>query len=319
MISNIEGFVDVPSQFRKSLSVAASKNMRVNYCCLPAIVLFLSFLAGRCDCQTDIVPVNSINDRTVFEDDQLIPTKLHVVDPWIRPPRSVAVQQALGQPGNFIAYPNIAVTPFDRIKFVIRPVARTSSQTQRHGVYLNTNKTRVQEYLDGSRANPCTDPFYTSDNVCQVMSNQGLNGTSCPEHITLFPLMEIFGNSGQIEYTASGLDTLAASYGVETASGSRILSFDCPWIQGRDVPTVGRGADSHCTNGMFILVEVLPAPTKSPTNAPTQLPTNSPTQVPTSVPTQLPTNSPTQVPTSAPTQLPTKSPTRRKRSRKGMK
>ena len=51
------------------------------------------------------------------------------------------------------------------------------------------------------------------------------------------------------------LGDLAEKYGVETNTGSRILAFDCPWIQGRN--DEGGGRTSHCIGGMYQIVEVL--------------------------------------------------------------
>ena len=48
---------------------------------------------------------------------------------------------------------------------------------------------------------------------------------------------------------------LRSLYGIETGTGSRILAFDCPWIQGRN--DEGGGRTSHCLGGMFQIVEVL--------------------------------------------------------------
>jgi len=68
--------------------------------------------------------------------------------------------------------------------------------------------------------------------------------------------MEIFGASGVIPYTTSELGALAEKYGVETETGSRVLAFDCPWIQGRNDEWGGHRT-SHCVRGMFQIVEVL--------------------------------------------------------------
>ena len=231
--------------------------MRVNApsCLLNALALVrISSLLPTCSSQ--FVPLESLDDVSIsLGSGNIVETKLHVVDPWIRPPRGVETQQGIGAPGDFDNYPRIAVTPFDRIKFIMRPIAREGGNTQRHGVYVITNKQLVQDYLDGKSEHPCGEPVYTEDNICQVVENQGLNGTDCPDRVTLFPLLEIFGSSGEIEYTASGLASLADSYGVETSSGSKILAFDCPWIQGRKDD--GSGRTSHCIGGMFLTVEVL--------------------------------------------------------------
>jgi len=48
---------------------------------------------------------------------------------------------------------------------------------------------------------------------------------------------------------------IAKKYGVVTETGSRVLAFDCPWIQGRN--DEGSGRTSHCIGGMFLVVEVL--------------------------------------------------------------
>merc|ERR1712238_72957 len=95
------------------------------------------------------------------------------------------------------------------------------------------------------------------EDLCQVIDYQGLNATDCPAHETLFPLLEIFGGSGEIEYTTDSrrLASLAESYGVETQTGSKVLAFDCPWIQGRN--DEGSGRTSHCIGGMYLIVEVL--------------------------------------------------------------
>jgi hypothetical protein len=219
---------------------------------LASISLFSSLKGGSCD---TIVPLKSIDDVSVFVDGTVIPTQLHVVDPWIRPPRGVETQQAHGLPGDFDLYPKITVTPFDRIKFNMRPIAREGSNTQRHGVYVITEKQIVRDFLDGKSDHPCGEPVYTEDDLCQVVEYQGLNATNCPARETLFPLLEIFGSSGEIEYTVSGLAALAESYGVETETGSKVLAFDCPWIQGRN--TEGSGSTSHCIGGMYLIAEVV--------------------------------------------------------------
>merc|ERR1719273_630449 len=223
---------------------------------LASVIALISFFAG-CDCQSEssILAVKSVDDVSVFQDGRVIPTQLHVVDPWIRPPRGVETQQAIGMPGDFDLYPRVTVTPFDRIKFIMRPILREGVNTQRHGVYVITDKKLVQDYLDGTTEHPCGEPIYTEDKLCQVVQYEGLNATDCPSHTTLFPMLEIFGDSGEIEYTASGLGSLAESYGVTTETGSKVLAFDCPWIQGRKDD--GTGRTSHCIGGMFFIAEVL--------------------------------------------------------------
>ena len=104
------------------------------------------------------------------------------------------------------------------------------------------------------RASSSGEPVYTDEDLCQVVEYEGINATSCPSRETLFPLMEIFGSSGVIPYTAFYLGDLAEKYGVETDTGSRVLAFDCPWIQGRN--DEGGGRTSHCIGGMYQIVEV---------------------------------------------------------------
>lgn len=225
---------------------------------LASTLMLSSFIVGKCDddSNTTIVPVTVSEGVSVFVDGTVVPTQKHVVDPWIRPPRGVPTQQAIGLLGDFNGYPKIVASPFDSIEFLMRPVARVGSNTQRHGVYLITEKQLVKDYLDGKSEHPCGEPIYTSENVCQVVEFQGLNATDCPSRETLFPLLEIFGGSGVIGYTVSeSLGALAEEYGVETETGSRILAFDCPWIQGRN--DEGSGRTSHCIGGMFQMVEVL--------------------------------------------------------------
>ncbi len=144
------------------------------------------------------VPLKSLDDVTVSVGRNVIPTQLHVVDPWIRPPRTVETQQAIGTPGDFDLYPRIKVTPHDRIKFAMRPIAREGSNTQRHGVYVITDKQLVRDYLDGKTEHPCSEPAYTEERPCQVVEYQGLNATDCPARETLFPLLEIFGGGGEV-------------------------------------------------------------------------------------------------------------------------
>lgn len=220
---------------------------------LASISLLHSLMVGNCE---TIIPLTSFDDVSVSVDGTVIPTQLHVVDPWIRPPRGVETQQAQGAAGDFELYPRIKVTPFDRIKFNMRPIAREGDNTQRHGVYVITNRVLVRDYLDGKSEHPCGEPVYTKEDPCQVVEYQGLNATGCPARETLFPLLEIFGSSGEIEYTVSGLAALAESYGVETDTGSKVLAFDCPWIQGRD--GVGSGRTSHGIGGMYLIAEVIP-------------------------------------------------------------
>mmetsp|Transcript_16966 Transcript_16966/g.26522 ORF Transcript_16966/g.26522 Transcript_16966/m.26522 type:complete len:275 (+) Transcript_16966:126-950(+) len=225
---------------------------------LTLVLLASSFTAGFCDDvdSTIIVPTTSSNSVSVqVSMGKVIKTQKHVVDPWIRPPRGVAKQQAIGMPGDFDDYPKIIATPLDSIEFLMRPVNRVGDNTQRHGVYVITEKQLVQDYLDGKSEHPCGQPVYTSEDLCQVVEYQGLNATNCLSRETLFPLMEIFGASGVIPYTTSDLGALADKYGVETDTGSHILAFDCPWIQGRD--DEGSGRTSHCIGGMFQIVEVL--------------------------------------------------------------
>lgn len=219
---------------------------------LACILLVFPFTVIKCD---TIVPMTSSDSLPVFVDGKIVQTKKHVVDPWIRPPRGVPTQQAIGMAGDFDGYPRIIASPFDTIEFLMRPVDRVGPNTQRHGVYVITDKNLVQDYLDGKTDHPCGDPVYTAQDLCQVVEFQGLNATDCPSRETLFPLLEIFGGSGVIGYTAYDLGTLAERYGVATETGSRILSFDCPWIQGRN--DEGSGRTSHCIGGMFQIVEVL--------------------------------------------------------------
>jgi hypothetical protein len=226
------------------------------------VVLLSTFIAvGGCNGQV-IVPLTSTDDVIVLRGKEKVQTQLHVVDPWIRPPRGTATQFAIGKLGDFSGYPRIMATPFDRIKFVMRPVDRgvNVDNTQRHGVYVITNKQLVQNYLDGVSEHPCGMPTATTEEVCQVVEFEGLQSTACPDHATLFPLLEIFGTAGEIEYTAFDLGGLAAQYGVELENGNRVLAFDCPWIQGRSELV---GTSSHCTGGMFLIVEVeAPPPPK---------------------------------------------------------
>lgn len=232
-------------QFARKLNAATA---------LASISLLSSFMTVNSD---DIVPLKSLDDVSISVDgNNIITTKVHVVDPWIRPPRGVATQQALGLAGDFDLYPRITATGFDRIRFNMRPIAREGTNTQRHGVYVITDKQLVRDYLDGNSEHPCGEPVYTEEKLCQVVEYQGLNATDCPARKTLFPLLEIFGSSGDIEYTAYGLSALAESYGVETKTGSKVLAFDCPWIQGRN--DEGSGRTSHCIGGMYLIVEVLP-------------------------------------------------------------
>jgi len=140
----------------------------------------------------------------------------------------------------------------ERITFVHRTIGRT----QRHGVYLITNKTLVQDYLDDKTDTPCGPNVYTLEDVCQVVSDTGLNGTSCPNRETLFPLMELFGSSGGVSYTTPELGTLADTYGVELENGNKVLVFDCPWIQGRPGTPNTPGRTSHCIGGMYLIAEV---------------------------------------------------------------
>lgn len=224
---------------------------------LTLIGLAYSFAVGMCDddVNTAIVPTTSSKSMSVMMDGKVVQARKHKVDPWIRPPRGVATQQAIGMSGDFDGYPKIIATPLDSIKFLMRPVNRVGDNTQRHGVYVITDKQIVQDYLDGKTQHPCGEPVYTDVELCQVVEYQGLNATNCPSRETLFPLMKIFGSSGVVPYTASGLGALADKYGVETDTGSRVLAFDCPWIQGRNEE--GGGRTSHCIGGMYQIVEVL--------------------------------------------------------------
>lgn len=217
---------------------------------------FLSSFAPSCSGQ-QLVPLTSVEDLPISRGSggDVVPTRLHVADPWIRPPRGVATQQAIGMPGDFDGYPNVTATPFDRIKFVMRPILREGANTQRHGVYVITDKQLVRDYLDGKTEHPCGAAAWTDDDICQVVEHQGLNATDCPSRATLFPLLEIKGDGGTIEYTASGLGDLAAAHGVEGTNGGKVLAFDCPWVQGRKDD--GTGRTSHCIEGMFLMVEVL--------------------------------------------------------------
>ena len=225
---------------------------------LVSTLILSSFIVGKCDddSNTTIIPATVSDGVPVYVNGTVVPTQKHVADPWIRLPRGVPTQQAIGLPGGFNGYPKIIASPFDSIEFLMCPIARVESNTQRHGVYLITEKQLVQDYLDGKSEHPCSEPIYTSENICQVVEFQGLNATDCPSRETLFPLLEIFGDSGVIGYTVLELlGALADEYGVETETGSRILAFDCPWIQGRNKE--GGGRISHCIGGMFQMVEVL--------------------------------------------------------------
>lgn len=222
---------------------------------LAFLSLVSTFMVGSSE---TIVPLKSFEDMPVVTDGKAVKTELHVVDPWIRPPRGVETQQAIGLAGDFDLYPRIKVGPFDRIEFNMRPIQREGDNKQRHGVYVISNKQLVQDYLDGTTEHPCGEPVYTDENLCQVVEYQGLNATDCPSRETLFPLLEIFGDSGEIGYTASGLGDLGDKYGVDTESGNKILAFDCPWIQGRN--DEGGGRTSHCIGGMYLIVEVQAEP-----------------------------------------------------------
>lgn len=144
---------------------------------------------------------------------------IHVVDPWIRPPRGNTAQYAVDVPGDFEGYPSLeAASPLDRITFYHRTIGRT----QRHGVYVITNQTLVQDYLNGTTDTPCGPNLYTPDAVCQVASDTGLNGTNCPNRVTLFPLMEIFGSTGAVVYTTPELGYLADMYGYDDGQGKQV-------------------------------------------------------------------------------------------------
>ena len=93
-----------------------------------------------------IVPVTSSDAMPVYLDGTVIPTQRFVVDPWIRPPRNVSTQQAIGRGGDFEEYPIIMASPYDTIEFVMRPIDRSGDNTQRHGVYVITEPHFVQEY-----------------------------------------------------------------------------------------------------------------------------------------------------------------------------
>ena len=86
-----------------------------------------------------------------------------------------------------------------------------------------TDKTIVQDYLDGTTKHPCGPLVYTDEKSCLVVKYEGLNATDCEYRETLFPLLEIKGDSGMIEYTVSNLGELT----------------------------------SHCIGGMYAVVEVL--------------------------------------------------------------
>jgi len=228
---------------------------------LASIFLSSCFTVGTCDntTTTTIVPLTSSDDLSVFVDGKVYQRQKHVVDPWIRPPRGKTTQQAIGMAGDFDGYPRIIASPFDDIEFLMRPIVYsmrkgTFSNKQRHGVYVITEKQLVQDYLDGKSEHPCGEPVYTAEDLCQVVEYQGLNATDCPSRETLFPLLEIFGDSGVIGYTVTELGSLAEQYGVATGNGSLALAFDCPWIQKRNEE--GSGGTSHCIGGMFVIVEV---------------------------------------------------------------
>ena len=77
-------------------------------------------------------------------------------------------------PGDFDLYPRITVTLFKEIKFVMRPIAEQGwPSMQRHGVYIITNKTIVQDYLDRKSKNLYGDPVYTQEKICQVVECEG--------------------------------------------------------------------------------------------------------------------------------------------------
>lgn len=240
--------------------------------CWPVTIerLFLIFatVANLCRSQEEdvIIPVKSHNGVVVIRPEEgvrtMFPTKVHVVDPWIRPPRGAPSQQALDQPGDFALYPRIVASPWDRIDFIMRPIVREGDNTQRHGVYLITDHDLIRDYMEGRTDNPCGEPVFTETDLCQVMSHQGLNGTSCPHRQTLFPLVEIFGASGTIPYSVTNLEELANRYGLpyptdDAGSGRHIVVFDCPWIQGRANVD---GRVTHCTGGMYLVVEVMDTP-----------------------------------------------------------
>jgi len=209
------------------------------------LVAVLLATCGNTLAQDLIVPLSS--SEALVPGGQVV----HVVDPWIRPPRNVTTQYAMDVPGNFEGYPRLQAKALERVTFVHRTIGRT----QRHGVYVMTNAAIVQDYLDGKVETPCGPAEWTVQDVCQVASDTGLNGTSCPNRQTLFPLMEIFGNSGGIEYTTPELGYLANLYGVQHGN-KKVLIFDCPWVQGRpDTPNTP-GRTSHCIGGMYLVVEV---------------------------------------------------------------
>lgn len=223
---------------------------------IAGFLLLVSAGITRAESTDKIQPVRTESSLTMSG------PKLHLVDPWIRPPRNSTRQFAVDMPGDFDGYPRLLAMPGERIKFVHRPIVQ--HRTQRHGVYVITNKSLVKEYLDGKSPDPCGPAIWTNDAVCQVVQDTGLNGTDCPNRVTLFPLMEIFGHDNAINYTTPELGKLADQYGIlETESGSRMLAFDCPWVQGRPESANTPGRTSHCKGGMYIIVEVLKAEEKS--------------------------------------------------------
>jgi len=196
---------------------------------------------------TDIVPY--FRQRSVVQQGH----HLHFVDPWIRPPRNDTLQEAPAKPGNFNGYPKIVASRMERITFIMRGLSRP----QRHGVYINMNQTLVTDFLNNVTSHPCGPAVFTTDKLCKALSNSsGLNTTDCPNRLTLFPLVEMFGSPGTLEYTTPELGPLADLYGIPTGKNSRTLIFDCPHIQGRNEAPLVPGTTSHCIGGMYVVVEV---------------------------------------------------------------
>lgn len=183
---------------------------------------------------------------------------LHFVDPWIVPP-NITTWQAANRPGFFASFPTIVAFPTERITFVMRDVFRGPAVPQmRHGVYLNTNRTLVTDYLNNVTMDPCGPPIFTSTAQCLALtSTNGLNTTDCPFRLTLFPLVEYFGSPGTLEYTTPELGPLAALYGVPTKHGSHVLVFDCPNLYVRPPAVNVPGPGSHCSVGHYVVVEVM--------------------------------------------------------------
>lgn len=206
----------------------------------------------------DINPVQKHTQTTSGGD-------VYVVDPWIRPPRGAESLEAVDKAGNFDGYPTVQAVESDRIDFVSRPIERNDAgmdgdNVQRHGVYVVTD---LSVYDDDV---PCPPLDWTNEQPCQV-TVQGLNATSCPGYYTLFPMVEVRGNSGYITYTTPVLQELAADYG-RMKDGKREIVLACPWIQSRGQE--GGPTQSHCTNGMFVRVLV----ESDPHNSEGRLPLN---------------------------------------------